>query len=338
MRNTIESGGSGVYGANNVVMAADEDVMLNEDVMVGDGENEVNSYIEMSLGAMTTTTMTTTTTEYPPIVVFPPVSHPSSLPVFHPGGLVQPTCEICFQICKIPVKFTCFPCYHRTKIHCHSIKRFCHNCAYAYLELGRRSNERSVTKKCPYCDVTVVLSKVRSHDGFEKDFFVMSHDTNRYDCINNGCTFQGTQNEINRHLSTCDFTVRRCRGCSENIFQKDMDEHIRQCSGRTQCPECHVYVFDNGFGRHLTETHSLKQCEYCEAIVNENAYQEHLDYECSYQPTQCEYCDCVYRNEDELQHLCTHLNDYQTQDVELIMQSHHLRKQCREIREKINRL
>jgi len=253
-------------------------------------------------------------------------------------GFVPPTCDICLQVCKIPVKFTCFPCFHRSKVHCHSIKRFCYGCAKNYLELNLRSMERSETKKCLYCEVTVKPPNIRSTECFEKDFYLMSLDTSRYNCINNGCQYTGTQNEINRHISSCDFTTRICRGCHQNILSKDMATHISQCEEHVRCRECREFIHKDGLNRHLLHQHSLRRCDYCEDVVPDNEYQDHLDDDCSFEPTQCDYCDTIYSFDDEVNHLCTHLEDFFKQDMEILLHSHDLRKKTSEIRQRISRL
>lgn len=277
-------------------------------------------------------------------IVFPPIPFPV-IPVTtpmeggrSPSGLIQPVCEICFHICKLPVKLTCFPCYRPSKLHCHSIKRFCYTCARTFLEMDRPRLERSTAKKCTYCDSTVDLQMLRANECFEKDFFIMSLDTTQHSCVHAGCEFKGTQNDLNRHLGTCEFIPRRCRGCGLFMLDKEMEAHTSNCSGRQQCPECRLYILETQFHRHLLQEHSVKQCEYCDVIVAENDLEEHLQFDCSYEPIECDFCTAVYSSGDEVQHLCDHLNEFQSKEVQLLYQSHELKSQCQKIRQRIAQL
>lgn len=254
------------------------------------------------------------------------------------GALVQPICEICFQVCNLPVKITCFPCYNPATMHCHSIKRFCYGCARRFLELDTPRMERSDFKKCLYCNLTVKLHTLRSSECMEKDFFIMSLDTSRHACIYQGCDFKGTPNELNRHMTRCEYMLKRCRGCSEQVLMKDMETHISTCEGRIQCPECRSFILEETFNRHLLHRHALKSCKYCHEIVPVHQLNDHLELNCTYKPVACEYCQDVYSGEDELGHLCQHLTECSGKDVELLIESHRLKKQIQEIREKISAL
>lgn len=272
------------------------------------------------------------------IVANRPIPRLTAPPISLTGGLIQPVCEICFHTCKLPVKFTCFPCLHHSRMHCHSIKRFCYGCARSYLELHLRTSERSSNKRCPYCPLTITLHRLKENDCFEFDFLVMSLDTSRHTCVFEGCEFQGTQNEIQRHLSSCPCAPKRCRGCPDIVLQKDMEHHARICSGRIQCEECNSYVYEQNYDRHLLQHHSMKCCQYCEQIIPENNFQHHLNSECVFQPIECQYCDIVYSGEEEVEHLCQHLQDFQKEDIECLLQSHRLRRKTQEIREKLSRI
>lgn len=84
--------------------------------------------------------------------------------------------------------------------------------------------------------------------------------------------------------------------------------------------------------------HSVKKCNYCDANVPINEFEEHLQLDCSFQPIECSFCSDVHAGEDEIQHLCDHLNEYQSTEVDLLLQSHELRSKCQQIRQRIAQL
>lgn len=117
-----------------------------------------------------------------------------------------------------------------------------------------------------------------------------------------------------------------------------MEAHISTCEGHVQCLECRAFVLEETLNRHLLHCHALKSCKYCHEIIPVHELKDHLEFDCKYQPVMCEFCNAVHSGEDELQHLCEHLNECTSKDVELLIESHHLKKKMNDIREKINGL
>lgn len=168
--------------------------------------------------------------------------------------ITQSVCEICFNICIIPVQMTCFSCWDPNQKNCHSIKRFCMECADQYLKWNG-----DFFKKCIYCDATVDLaSLINRRSNYNIDFLTMSFDTRRISCINKDCDYEGSQNDILRHLKLCDYVSLKCKGCFQQILQKDMSSHINSCPHYIQCGVCKTHCLrEKEYEHHLYEYQGL---------------------------------------------------------------------------------
>ena len=202
--------------------------------------------------------------------------------------IFKAVCEICFNVCKIPVQMICFPCWDSNHKNCNSIKRFCMSCANKYLEFHYPEYLRSRTKKCVYCTEYVDLMILNKKNCYNIDYLTMSFDTSVITCINDGCTFKGSQNDILRHLELCTYSIQLCKGCHIEVLQKDMSLHMNDCPHYIQCLICKLYCLrDNEYNHHLLNCHNLAQCMYCtQTVLSHNLSTHSLD-ECEYRPVQC---------------------------------------------------
>lgn len=251
----------------------------------------------------------------------------------------RPSCGICLQHCRIPVKMTCFACYDRTKMHCHSIQRFCLTCAHNFLEMDRVPMGNVVAKTCMYCRTDMVSGKKRSaHHPYEIDFFSMSKDEHAYACVQPDCPFRGTHVELFHHLEGCGYAMLRCDGCFENVRRDGTEDHKSVCSGHTQCSLCNEYVLLTTLPRHQLRVHKMKRCSYCSDSVPLDTYDDHFLHECEALPVHCTYCGLVYVKDDELDHLCAHLKEYQEEDMRHLQEFHRLKGRIEDVRGHILRL
>lgn len=246
-------------------------------------------------------------------------------------SLIKPVCEICYEYCKIPVKFTCFPCYSHENIHCHSIKRFCLMCAEKYLE------KNTSVKKCIYCDATTTLNinTFRIQDLYEKDFFIMSLDLDRYSCAHLDCDFTGTQSELNKHLSDCGYVSVHCFGCHVKVQRKSMAKHQEECTKLEKCFYCDTICLKNHLEMHVGNKHCTYRCFHCQTFIPENEMERHVTEICPHRPTICEWCHDIYPHSAEKPHLLSHLRMFHKGKVDLMEELNRLNGFCLDIQEKI---
>jgi hypothetical protein len=236
--------------------------------------------------------------------------------------LLQAVCEICFNTCQIPVQIICFPCWDPNHKNCHSIKRFCMSCADKYLEFHYPEHLRSRTKKCIYCEEYVDLMTINKNCCYQVDFLTMSYDTSIISCVNNDCAYKGSQNDILRHLETCGFSMKRCKGCNQEVRLNDMNKHLDQCPHYVKCHLCGLFCLRDGeYDLHLFNCHNLAQCMYCMNVISSELLSKHSHDECEHRPVECSGCHLIISKKEEQIHLIRHLQDTQKKRVDMMVDS-----------------
>ena len=139
-------------------------------------------------------------------------------------------------------------------------------------------------------------------------------------CINNECTFRGTQKDMWIHLKECPHEVLDCEICG--AFNVKRSNHtIDVCSGYIQCSECDEYILKSEKSKHMRINHNLWFCSWCASHVpnnNNHSFTRHRMRECLHrsQLVKCMFCDvCCPLKELQL-HFKRHL-DYLTSIKEM---------------------
>lgn len=231
----------------------------------------------------------------------------------------QAVCEICFNVCNIPVQMICFPCWDPNHKNCHSIKRFCMSCANKYLEFHFPEHLRSRTKKCLYCDEYVDLKNINKNTCYQVDFRTMSFDTTIISCVNDDCTYKGSQNDLFRHLDMCEFSTQRCKGCNKEVRLNNMNKHLDQCPHYVRCHICGLFCIRDGeYDSHLFKCHNLAQCLYCMDVISADLLSEHSNNECEYRPVECLECKSIISKKGEQIHLIKHVQEKQKKRIDMM--------------------
>lgn len=191
--------------------------------------------------------------------------------------MMEVVCSICHEDVRVPVRFNCFPCRSTSgKPSCNAVLRVCLFCARKYLELDTEQSLRPFERKCLLCSAVCSPRSIHAQQAFEKDYLWMNLDPKIYPCFHSqlGCTFQGKQNELDRHIQNeCDFRIEFCVDCLQPFPFRQKDQHCSVCSARTKCPNCSEYVLLTGIHSHLIHKHNLVYCKDCKDLVQI----EHLD-------------------------------------------------------------
>ncbi len=234
--------------------------------------------------------------------------------------LIQAVCEICFNLCQIPVQMICFPCWDSNHKNCNSIKRFCMSCANKYLEFHYPEHLRSRTKKCIYCDAYVDLTTLQKKDCYNIDYLTMSFDTSsQISCIHDHCDYKGSHNDVLRHVDLCKYKIARCMGCYTEVLQKDMESHKNDCPHYIQCHICKLYCLgEHEYTIHVLTCHNLAQCMYCQKLIVYNDLVKHSRDDCECRPVECLKCNSIISKKDEKIHLIQHLQHNQKIRINLM--------------------
>jgi len=203
-------------------------------------------------------------------------------------------------------------------------------CAETYLE------ENSKIKKCLYCDATVKINTVYPiQDLYEKDFFIMSLDLDRYSCIHSDCGFIGTQSELNKHLLECEYVLVNCFGCHVKVQRKSMANHQEQCATLEKCFHCDTICLKMYLDMHLANKHCTHRCFHCREFIPENQMERHVTEICPHRPTICKWCNDIYAYSAEKAHLLTHFIVFHEEKLELMEELNRLNGFCLEIEKMI---
>lgn len=221
-------------------------------------------------------------------------------------------CQICHEGVKVPVYFTCFPCgsHNRHGIQCNSIGRVCLLCAREYLQLNRPSHERIHTRKCLTCNAVVNLTHLKALNAYKKDYMLMSLDHRKtIPCFHTECSFQGTQNELERHQrDECHFRFVRCQHCHVNFQLSTLEDHKKTCRGCVVCDICLRYIVKSHFDDHLLNVHQRVKCCDCKAIIETKDIDNHRS-ECPMRKVQCCICRTGVCFGDMKNHCLTHFHE-----------------------------
>jgi hypothetical protein len=175
-------------------------------------------------------------------------------------------------------------------------------------------------KKCIYCDATVdLVPLIQRQSNYNIDFLTMSYDTRRISCINKDCRYEGSQNDILRHLELCDYTILKCKGCFQKILRKDMSFHMNNCAKYIQCGVCKLHCLrEEEYARHLYECHKIVECVFCNDIIDETDLMKHSMEECNYRPVECKECHLSIGKQEEKSHLMKHFQENQKMRIQML--------------------
>ena len=224
-------------------------------------------------------------------------------------------CPICLDVLKIPVKFTAFKCPQKIgSPNCHSITRVCLSCARDYLQLNTPRSQRDLRKKCLLCPSSVELKTLNAYNSYEKDFRMMAMDIkNDYECVHvsHGCHFQGTQNELDRHLQhECLFRYIFCDCCRQSYIAHDKKKHIETCIGYTSCQYCYEILKKEYMDQHIYQKHMKCICYTCLDHFDICVIDSHMKI-CPEKYLKCEECQLNVKNKDIKSHYEKHIQTYQ---------------------------
>lgn len=224
-------------------------------------------------------------------------------------------CCICHENVRVPVRFTCFPCKNEPNHpSCNSITRVCLICAREYLQLNKKRSERIFYRKCLTCPAIVKCSTLSALNSYEKDYFMMSHDSkDDYHCFyeHEGCCFVGAQNNLDHHIQTeCSFRVISCRYCRVYYQAKNEETHILKCKERFQCLYCFEHVPLQEEKEHFLECHQQKKCPYCCRYTSSASFDQHL-VDCPERPRECPSCHEKVSKYQMYDHLVEHILSYE---------------------------
>lgn len=219
-------------------------------------------------------------------------------------------CCICQEDVRVPVRFLCFPCKNEPgQPSCNSITRVCLACAHVYLQLDKKPSHRVYSRKCLTCPAMVWCSTLTPDHSYEKDFFLMSHDTrSNYACFHekDGCGFRGTQNQLDHHLHTeCAFRSIVCAYCQATYQAKE--DHVPSCPQHFQCGACSEHVPLQDKRDHFLKKHNQRQCAYCKCYTPLPTFDNHVA-ECPERPQECAHCHKTVDRQSLYDHLVSHIH------------------------------
>ena len=117
-------------------------------------------------------------------------------------------CPICLDTVKIPSQLTCFPCFHKTEIHCFSMIRLCFSCAVKYMFLHQSKHDRPYSVKCLFCPEICNPRKLTIKNTIEIDFYAT---TLCREFLPKTCPFCFNDFEnILSHLKECSYLYTEC--------------------------------------------------------------------------------------------------------------------------------
>lgn len=219
-------------------------------------------------------------------------------------------CYICHENVRIPVRFICFHCKQvPNQPSCNSMTRVCLSCAREYLQLNKRRSERITTRKCLTCPARVRCADLCASNAYEKDYILMKYDERTdYKCFHehDGCTFKGTQNQLNYHTQNCPYRIISCRLCKMYFPANTEQDHNRSCQQRRQCSQCGDFIAYTEMISHYDVVHQFKPCHYCNHFIHTDQYNDHHKI-CPYVPHECIYCKDLVQKCQMTQHLYFHI-------------------------------
>jgi hypothetical protein len=246
----------------------------------------------------------------------------------------QIECGICLHMVRVPVQLICFPCHRQAKGKpgCNAARRVCVTCARDFLQLNRPKNQRDYEKKCLVCPVKINPRYLGPADSvYTKDYMLMSLDKKTdYTCFHEdkGCLFQGTQNELDRHLQQdCMFRMTSCI-CGKFFRLHEEPIHRQTCQYFKQCPKCNEFFNIEKFSQHMFERHDLVKCAHveCEHWCSTENQIQHMEKECKYRSIACKHCKILIRVFCLPEHVASHIQHHQKEMEQLV----HNMRACRQ--------
>jgi hypothetical protein len=122
----------------------------------------------------------------------------------------------------------------------------------------------------------------------------MSLDSRTYPCFHTDCSFQGTQNQLDRHQKNeCHFRLTRCAHCHVFFQWSRSEDHKKTCRGCVSCEFCVKYIVKSHFDEHLLNVHQKVMCSDCKDICEKEDIENHKTSQCCMRKVSC----CVCRND-----------------------------------------
>lgn len=235
--------------------------------------------------------------------------------------MMEVICSICHENVRVPVRFTCFSCKDQEGRSCNSVLRVCLFCAIGYLDLYTEQTLRAYERKCILCSQVCSPRSMNPHRAFEKDYLWMNLDPNVYSCFysTEGCSFQGTQNELDRHLTKeCEFRYEYCEDCFQPFPVKQQEFHRSNCLARTKCPSCSDFILLTDLHSHLITEHDMMYCIDCKDLIPIGSLDDH-QLSCPCKRIKCRHCQRKIEQKRYWLHLRRHFDEI-VQDTHFLSQ------------------
>ena len=212
-------------------------------------------------------------------------------------------CVVCQDTVNIPVMLTCFPCYRKNNIHCHTFHRYCLKCVFDYLSFHVSCNERKEEVKCLFCNEKCRPPKLRFETSVEYDFLSLQNNPNLYQ---GRCPFCMKKEEnIYQHLKECPYFYEQC-DCGHVTLRQLKRFHNIHCDHFKTCFVCHERVHNLEYNDHLYE-HDYVQCLACQKHVKSGELLLHRMHQCENRRIKCICCKSLVPFKNLERHLLNHL-------------------------------
>lgn len=272
----------------------------------------------------TTTTTPTPTTDAPTIEQPPSPYIPQLfLEDFECQNTIKDyQCKLCFGIICDPIVDTCS-------------HGFCKLCFETYIKLNP---ENKVTLLCP---LTQQPTSIEPGCTFVKAIIEKQIKYCHYKI--EGCTWKGTVKDSFIHQNTtCPRERITCslEGCEQSTPREQMQEHISNCDYRIiQCKNCNIETPFISLNQHYTTCpkYPIECPQQCNTKVQRENINEHILNECPNTKVKCPYydmgCECMYAKKDtelhskenytnHLSYVCVNLNKKNEEFKHEIQQLH----------------
>ena len=206
----------------------------------------------------------------------------------------DPRCTICHEKPLFPVRFQCFPCSFfstsREKRNCSTLTVVCMHCADRYLELDLPPSDRSLSKRCLFCDKTVDPLCLTKEIAYEVLHPLMDMDEEVYACPHIACPYKDTHLSLFDHTrKECIYRTVTCRECYQlyPIILEETHKSTHPC--HSQCTVCLEWIPTRKFALHMEEEHAhYALCTVCDTYVPEYNFSAHMStHPCHSQCTVC---------------------------------------------------
>lgn len=231
-----------------------------------------------------------------------------------------PTCAICLERVVLPVHFTCF---HSTQTQstCSIMNCVCKMCAINYL--GLLMDFPPSEKKCLYCPATCKNLHDRSYRYFQFNYPLIRVDTEKQRCIWEGCSWEGTHEDLVSHQAICVYRKVRCHYCRKVFVNKNVDNHMENCPYYERCRECNQMQKSQDMKKHMNEIHRKTFCTWCEDWIDLDRFHDHKTTQCRKRNERC-VClmgACVH-NDITYASMKDHINEFHIKHMEIVIQQY----------------